>query len=174
MQLQPAINKRSESLKRKFISFGEQRASQKTQTQGVRVGNHIFVGGQYSLDERGEILGSDITTQARNAFEAVKRVLAEAGATMADVVKHNVYFHCDGDDAEVAKFIDDLNRFASTTFLILALQQLRYGLDSAEKGLSFWWTHGPSLGSKSNGCSHPDIGVGTRNCPSRRAGRSAT
>ena len=110
MQLQPAINKRSESLKRKFISFGEQRASQKTQTQGVRVGNHIFVGGQYSLDERGEILGSDITMQARNAFEAVKRVLAEAGATMADVVKHNVYFHCDSNDAEVAKFIDDLNR----------------------------------------------------------------
>jgi enamine deaminase RidA (YjgF/YER057c/UK114 family) len=97
-------------LKRKFISFGEQRASRETLTQGVRVGNHIFVGGQYSLDEHGEVLGSDITTQARNAFEAVKRVLAEAGATMADVVKHNVYFHCDGDGAEVAKFIDDLDR----------------------------------------------------------------
>jgi enamine deaminase RidA (YjgF/YER057c/UK114 family) len=63
-----------------------------------------------SLDEKGQVVGKDITTQARNAFESLKRVLAEAGASMKDVVKHNVHFHCDGDDAVVAKFMDDLNR----------------------------------------------------------------
>jgi enamine deaminase RidA (YjgF/YER057c/UK114 family) len=63
-----------------------------------------------SLDGRGRVVGSDISTQARNAFDALKRVLAEAGAGMADVVKHNVYYVCDGDDAAVAKFMDDLDK----------------------------------------------------------------
>lgn len=103
-------------MERKFISFGDRHSSSENATQGVKVGKHIFVGGQMSLDSRGEIVGSDIATQARNAFEGVKRVLAEAGATMADVVKHNVYFHCDGDEAEVTKFIADLNQVRRTYF----------------------------------------------------------
>lgn len=85
-------------------------------TQAVRAGNLIFVGGQMSLDEQGRIVGTDITTQARNAFEALKRVLAEAGATMADVVKHNVYFSCEGDDAAVKKFLDELDAVRLTYF----------------------------------------------------------
>ena len=79
-------------------------------TQAVRAGNLILVGGQMSLDEHGCVVGSDIATQAQNAFEALKRVLAEAGAGMQDVVKHNIYFQCDGGDAEVAKFLDDIDR----------------------------------------------------------------
>ncbi|MDB5385975.1 MAG: hypothetical protein JWM11_1621 [Planctomycetaceae bacterium] len=55
-------------------------------TQAVRAGNLIFVGGQMSLDDQGNVVGTDIKTQARNAFEALKQVLGEAGATMADVV----------------------------------------------------------------------------------------
>ena len=78
-------------------------------TQAVKAGNLIFVGGQMSLDEHGQIVGTDITTQARNAFEAMKRVLEAAGATMADVVKHNVYFCCDGDDQAVTQFLNDLD-----------------------------------------------------------------
>ena len=78
-------------------------------TQAVRAGNLIFVGGQMSLDERGQAVGSDITSQATNAFEALKRVLAEAGATMGDVVKHNVYLNCDGDAASVRKFMNELD-----------------------------------------------------------------
>jgi enamine deaminase RidA (YjgF/YER057c/UK114 family) len=107
--LQRQNNRRSESLKRTFISFTGQRGHWENLTQGVKAGNHVFVGGQMSLDDRGNVVGADIATQARNTFEGVKRVLAEAGATMADVVKHNVYFHCDGGDAEIARFITDLN-----------------------------------------------------------------
>ena len=95
-------------MKKELIAPGTD--TSETTTQAVRAGNLIFVGGQMSLDAQGRVAGSDITTQARNAFEAMKRVLADAGGTMADVVKHNVYFHCDGDDAAVAKFIDELNR----------------------------------------------------------------
>ena len=80
-----------------------------TGTQAVRAGNLIFVGGQMSLDAAGRVVGSDIKTQARNAFEALQRVLVAAGATMADVVKHNVYFQCPGDAVAVAKFLDELD-----------------------------------------------------------------
>ncbi len=85
-------------------------------TQAVRAGNLIFVGGQMSLDEHGRVVGSDITTQAKNAFESLKRVLAEAGASMADVVKHNVYLHCDGDQAIVTDFMNELDAVRLTYF----------------------------------------------------------
>jgi len=80
------------------------------QTQAVRVGDLIHVGGQMSLDAQGNVVGNDIATQTKNAFDALKRVLEAAGATMADVVKHNIYFHCDGDDATVQTFLDEVDR----------------------------------------------------------------
>lgn len=81
-----------------------------TATQAVRAGDFIFVGGQMSLDERGRVVGTDIATQADRAFDAVKRVLAGAGAGMADVVKHNVYIDYDGDDAALGGFMEQLNQ----------------------------------------------------------------
>jgi len=98
-------------------STSGQNATQ-TQTQAVRAGNLVFVGGQMSLDEQGRVKGTDITTQARNAFEALKKVLAEAGASMSDVVKHNVYLCCpDISNASAVKaFMDDLNRVRTQYF----------------------------------------------------------
>ena len=69
-----------------------------------------------SLDEHGRVVGSDIATQATNAFESLKRVLAEAGASMADVVKHNVYLHCDGDQTAVTNFMTELDAVRTTYF----------------------------------------------------------
>ena len=69
-------------------------------TQAVRAGNLIFVGGQMSLDAEGHVDGSDITTQAQNAFSSLQKILAAAGATMADVVKHNVYLCCHDHQAD--------------------------------------------------------------------------
>ncbi len=42
--------------------------------------------------------------------EALKWVLAEAGAGRQDVVKHNIYFQCGGDDEAVSKFLDEIDR----------------------------------------------------------------
>jgi len=85
-------------------------------TQAVRAGNLIFVGGQMSLDEHGRVVGAEIATQAKNAFESLKKVLAEAGAGMADVVKHNVYLHCNGDQAAVENFMTELDAVRLTYF----------------------------------------------------------
>ena len=69
-------------------------------SQGWQVGSLVFVGGQVSLDAEGRTIGvGDIAIQTRNVFEGIRRVLAEAGATWADVVKLNTYYVYDGDEA---------------------------------------------------------------------------
>ena len=85
-------------------------------TQAFRAGGLLFVGGQMSLDENGRVVGDDIATQAANAFDALKRVLAASGADMGDVVKHVVYFDCEGDDAAIAAFVAEIDRVRLTHF----------------------------------------------------------
>ena len=126
-----ATNRKIKPVKKEFIASRRHRGASDTTTQAVRAGNLIFVGGQMSLDEQGRVVGSDVTTQARNAFETMKRVLADAGATMADVVKHNVFFHCDGDEAVITKFMEDLNQVRLNYFSAPGptTTEIRVGLD---------------------------------------------
>lgn len=61
-------------------------------THGVRFGDLVFVSGCIGADEHGRIVGvGDVAAQARQALANVERVLAEAGATLADVCKVTVY-----------------------------------------------------------------------------------
>lgn len=96
----------------------------------MRAGDIIFVGGQMALDANGRASG-DVATQASGAFEALKRTLAEAGATMADVVKHTVFFVCDGDDAAIARFLDELDAVRARYFTAPGptTAEVRCGLD---------------------------------------------
>jgi 2-iminobutanoate/2-iminopropanoate deaminase len=58
----------------------------------VRAGDFIFVSGQVPKDENGNMCGdSSIEVQTRWTLESIKRVLAEAGAEMSDVVKVVTY-----------------------------------------------------------------------------------
>lgn len=82
----------------------------------ARCGELVFVGGQTSLDAAGRVVGDDLKTQARNAFEALKSALAAAGVGFRDVVKHNVYLSCDGDADAQRQMIDDLNDVRATLF----------------------------------------------------------
>lgn len=51
-------------------------------------GRFVAVSGQVALDETGALVGEgDPAAQARQVFENLRRCLAEAGATFADVVK---------------------------------------------------------------------------------------
>ena len=97
-------------MKKQFLPAATQNGPDGGAPRAARAGNLIFVGGQMSLDEQGRIVGSDVATQARNAFESLKRTLEDAGASLTDLVKHNVYFNCDGNEATVTKFMDELDR----------------------------------------------------------------
>ena len=51
-------------------------------------GRFVAVSGQIALDETGALVGEgDPAAQARQVFENLRRCLAEAGATFADVMK---------------------------------------------------------------------------------------
>ena len=74
-------------------------------SQGWKIGNVVFIGGQLSADEHGQVIGAgDIEVQTRNTFENITRVLADAGATWRDVVKINTFYAFEGSGAEVEDF----------------------------------------------------------------------
>jgi enamine deaminase RidA (YjgF/YER057c/UK114 family) len=74
-------------------------------SQGWRIGDLVFVGGQISADENGEVIGrGDIEIQTRNTFENITRVLEEAGASWKDVVKINTYYTFDGEEESAGEF----------------------------------------------------------------------
>ncbi len=71
----------------------------------------IFVGGQISADAHGRTIGvGDIELQTRNVFESIKRVLAEDGASMKDIVKLNTYYVFDGKGDEIRDFWERMTR----------------------------------------------------------------
>jgi enamine deaminase RidA (YjgF/YER057c/UK114 family) len=63
-----------------------------THVASVSGGKTIYISGQVSVNERGEVVGKgDMRAQTEQTFRNVERALAAAGATFRDVVKTNLY-----------------------------------------------------------------------------------
>ena len=78
-------------------------------SQGWRIDDMIFVGGQISADSQGQTVGAgDIAVQTRNTFEFIKRVLEEAGGGLSDIVKLNTYYRYDGEGADITRFWEEM------------------------------------------------------------------
>jgi 2-iminobutanoate/2-iminopropanoate deaminase len=76
-----------------------------TISQGWRVGNLVFVGGQVAIDDHGDVIApGDIEVQTREVYLAIERVLREAGAELSDVVKINSYLVTDAEGDEFDEF----------------------------------------------------------------------
>lgn len=57
-------------------------------SQGVRIGDTVYVSGQVAFDPDGNVVGQgDMGAQARRVFQNMRDVLETAGASMGDVVK---------------------------------------------------------------------------------------
>ncbi len=69
-------------------------------SQAIKLGHLLFTSGQIPLNESGELVEGGIEEQTHQVFKNLKAVLAEAGATLADVAKATV-------------FIKDMNQFAA-------------------------------------------------------------
>ena len=57
----------------------------------VRAGDYVYVSGQVGKDANGNMIAGSIEEETRATLEAVKRVLAEAGCELSDVVKVTAY-----------------------------------------------------------------------------------
>ncbi|HEU4367176.1 MAG TPA: RidA family protein [Methylomirabilota bacterium] len=61
-------------------------------THVVRAGRLVFVSGCVATDGQGRVVGgTDVVAQARQTHENIKRCLAAAGATFADICKVTVF-----------------------------------------------------------------------------------
>lgn len=61
-------------------------------SRAVRVGSFVFVSGTLAADETGQIVGpGDAYAQARFALQKIERALAQAGASMKDVVRKRMF-----------------------------------------------------------------------------------
>ena len=66
-------------------------------SQALDLGGMVFVSGQIPVDPASGAMPEDVQDQARQSLANLKAILAEAGLTMADVVK-TVVFLADLDD----------------------------------------------------------------------------
>ena len=70
----------------------------------VRVGNHLSVGGTAPIDAEGNTVGvGDPAAQVRQCFKTIESCLAQAGASMSDVVRTRMLLTRISDWEEVAK-----------------------------------------------------------------------
>lgn len=95
-------------------------------SQGVRIGDFLYLSGQIPVDDDGNLVGrGDLRAQTRQTFENIKTVLDQAGASFADIVKMNTYFTTDIHDYEEyfavrREYLGD-NKPASTGVQVAAL-----------------------------------------------------
>jgi 2-iminobutanoate/2-iminopropanoate deaminase len=57
----------------------------------VRAGDFIFVSGQVAKDANGNMLSGTIEQETAGTIESIRRILAEEGATLGDVVRVTTY-----------------------------------------------------------------------------------
>lgn len=71
-------------------------------SQGIQAGNMVFVSGQLPIvPETGELLRGSVADQTRQSLQNIQHILAEAGCTLADVVKTTIFLKSMDDFAEV-------------------------------------------------------------------------
>ena len=77
-------------------------------SQGWKIGDRIFVGGQISADKTGASVHiGDLDAQTRNIYQYIEQVLSEAGSSFKDVVHIKVCFKYDSKDPTSGKdFVD--------------------------------------------------------------------
>ena len=87
---------------RQLISSGAKWEPEVGYSRAVRTGNRIFVSGTTSADSRGRIVDvSDVAAETRRIFEIIEAALAEAGASLEDVVRTRMFVTDIASDSEV-------------------------------------------------------------------------
>ncbi|HEY7097786.1 MAG TPA: RidA family protein [Terriglobales bacterium] len=75
--------------KRRAITLGEGKGL--PFSDGVLVGNTLYVAGQEGTDDAGKLKSGGIGPETQAALDNIKRVVEQAGFQMSDIVSVNVY-----------------------------------------------------------------------------------
>lgn len=78
-------------------------------SQAIEAGGMVFVSGQLPIDTATGLMAEGAEAQARQSLENIKMILAEAGLTMASIVKTTVFL------ADMSLFAD-MNKVYATYF----------------------------------------------------------
>ncbi len=57
----------------------------------IRAGDFVYVSGQVAFDAAGELVAGGIIPQTRQTMDNLRRILEQAGCTLDDVIKCNVW-----------------------------------------------------------------------------------
>ena len=91
-------------------------------SQGWKVDDLVFVGGQVSADARGgTVAPADIVAQTRNTYGFIQKVLEKAGAGFSDIVQLNVFYTGGEAISEFGIHLPDFNT-------VLIADEFFYGL----------------------------------------------
>jgi 2-iminobutanoate/2-iminopropanoate deaminase len=94
-------------------------------SQAVRVGDTIYVSGQVSHDDKGNIVGvGDMETQMRTAYSNIRKVLAQYSATMENIVDE-ILFVTDMDAAFPARVKMKEEFFSGSPVLASTIVQIQ-------------------------------------------------
>ena len=86
-------------MSRKLISSGSPFEAAYGYSRAVAQGPFVFVAGTTGYDYASMTMPADVAAQTRNCFTTIEKALAEAGASLADLVRVQ-YFITDASDAE--------------------------------------------------------------------------
>ena len=79
-------------MQRKNISSGSQWEAMVGYSRAVRIGNRVFVAGTTASDDDGEVVGpDDAYLQTQFILKKIESAIAEAGASMDDVVQTRMF-----------------------------------------------------------------------------------
>ena len=94
-------------------------------TQAVKVGDTIYVSGQVSHDDKGNIVGhGDMEVQMRQAYANIQNVLAQYGVTMENMVDE-ILFVTDMDAAFAAAVKCRQDVFSGTPVIASTIVQIQ-------------------------------------------------
>ncbi len=61
-------------------------------SQGVKIGNFLYISGQIALDPGGKVVGeNDMGAQSQKVYENIEAILKQAGGTFENIIKVTAY-----------------------------------------------------------------------------------
>ncbi|MDH3673048.1 MAG: Rid family hydrolase [Gammaproteobacteria bacterium] len=105
-------------------------------SQGWRVGERIFVGGQISADKQAQpVAPNDIAAQTGNVFEFIRQVVLDAGGNVQDISHVKICYKHGGYGPEAQKFFEDILNVTEEFFHEPGPALTAFGVDLLYPGL---------------------------------------